>query len=132
MPGGGEGLADRIPFARLLGLRVTEASVERVRAELLVRAELCTANGVMHGGAIMALADSLGAIGAMLALPEGAAGTTTIESKTNFLSPAREGSTVTAETTPVSVGRRISVWQTRVARADGKAVALVTHTQLVL
>ena len=132
MPGDGETLADRMPFVRLLGLRVTEAGGERVRGELLVRAELCTANGVMHGGAIMAVADSLGAIGAMLTLPEGAAGTTTIESKTNFLAPAREGSTVTAETTPVSIGRRISVWQTRVVRADGKAVALVTQSQLVL
>jgi 1,4-dihydroxy-2-naphthoyl-CoA hydrolase len=86
----------------------------------------------MHGGAIMALADTLGAIGAMLALPEGAAGTTTIVGKTNFLAPAAEGSTITAETTPISTGRRISVWQTRIARPDRKAVALVTQTQLVL
>ena len=121
-----------MPFARLLGLSVLEATAERVRGELLVRAELCTSKGVMHGGAIMALADSLGAIGAILALPEGAGGTTTIESKTNFLSPAAEGSTVTAETTPVSIGRRISVWQTRITRPDGRAVALVTQTQLVL
>jgi 1,4-dihydroxy-2-naphthoyl-CoA hydrolase len=127
-----EELVGRMPFARLLGLSVLEATAERVRGELLVRAELCTSQGVMHGGAIMALADSLGAIGAILALPDGAGGTTTIESKTNFLSPAAEGSTVTAETTPVSVGRRISVWQTRIVRPDGRAVALVTQTQLVL
>jgi uncharacterized protein (TIGR00369 family) len=127
-----EELVAGMPFARLLGLQVTESTPERVRGELVVRAELCTGHGAMHGGAIMALADSLGAIGAMLVLPEGAAGTTTIESKTNFLAPAAEGVTVTAEATPVSVGRRISVWQTRIARPDGKAVALVTQTQLVL
>jgi uncharacterized protein (TIGR00369 family) len=127
-----EELVGRMPFARLLGLSLLEATAERVRGELLVRAELCTSQNVMHGGAIMALADSLGAIGAILALPEGAGGTTTIESKTNFLSPAAEGSTVTAETTPVSIGRRISVWQTRITRPDGRAVALVTQTQLVL
>ncbi len=121
-----------MPFARLLGVQVTEATAERVRAELAVRPELCTANGVMHGGALMALADSLGAIGAVLALPEGAGGTTTIESKTNFLAPAAEGTTVTAETTAVSAGRRVSVWQTRITRPDGRAVALVTQTQLVL
>jgi 1,4-dihydroxy-2-naphthoyl-CoA hydrolase len=127
-----EALVGSMPFAQLLGLRVTEATAERVRGELVVRAELCTGNGLMHGGAMMSLADSLGAIGAMLVLPEGAAGTTTIESKTNFLAPAAEGITVTAEATPVSTGRRISVWQTRIARGDGKAVALVTQTQLVL
>ena len=125
-------LVGSMPFALLLGLRVIEATAERVLGELVVRDELCTGNRVMHGGAMMALADSLGAIGAMLVLPEGSSGTTTIESKTNFLAPAAEGTTVTAETTPVSVGRRISVWQTRIARPDGRVVALVTQTQLVL
>ena len=127
-----EELVGRMPFARLLGLRVTEATAERVRGELPVRPELCTSNGILHGGAIMALADSLGAIGAVLALPEGAGGTTTIESKTNFLASAAEGTTVTAETVPLSTGRRVSVWQTRITRADGRVVALVTQTQLVL
>ena len=130
MPDAAE-LVGRMPFATVLGLRVTEATAERVRGELVVRAELCTSGGVMHGGA-MSLADSLGAIGAVLALPEGAAGTTTIESKTNVLGTAREGMTLSAETTPVSLARRISVWQTRIARPDGKAVALVRQTQLVL
>jgi 1,4-dihydroxy-2-naphthoyl-CoA hydrolase len=125
-------LVGRMPFARLLGLRVIEATPERIKAELEVRPDLCTSNGIMHGGAIMSLADSLGAIGAVLTLPEGANGTTTIESKTNFLAAANQGSTVTAETVPISTGRRISVWQTRIARPDGKAVALVTQTQLVL
>jgi uncharacterized protein (TIGR00369 family) len=127
-----EDLVARMPFTQLLGVRVTEATAERVRGELTVRPELCTSNGIMHGGAIMALADSLGAIGAVLALPEGARGTTTIESKTNFLAGASAGTTVSVETTPLSVGRRISVWQTRIARPDGRLVALVTQTQLVL
>lgn len=127
-----ETLADRMPFARLVGVRVTEATPQRVTAELTVRADLCTTNGIMHGGAIMALADTLGGIGGYLALPDGAKGTTTIESKTNFLAPAPEGTTLTAEATPISTGRRISVWQTRITRPDGRAAALVTQTQLVL
>ena len=127
-----EDLVGRMPFARVLGVRVTGASAARVTAELEVRADLCTSGGVMHGGAIMSLADTLGAIGAYLALPEAATGTTTIESKTNFLAPAAEGVTVTAETVPLSTGRRLSVWQTRVIRPDGKTVAVVTQTQLVL
>lgn len=80
----------------------------------------------------MAFADALGAIGAFLNLPEGAKGTTTIESKTNFLAAAPQGEKVTAIATPVSIGRRLSVWQTHITRSDGKAVALVTQTQMVL
>ncbi|MEM9124093.1 MAG: PaaI family thioesterase, partial [Pseudomonadota bacterium] len=87
---------------------------------------------LMHGGALMAVADTLGAIGAFLTLPEGAGGTTTIESKTNFLGAARVGMTITATATPVHVGKRTSVWQTRIEREDGRPVALVTQTQLVL
>ncbi|MCG2841713.1 PaaI family thioesterase [Sandaracinobacter sp. RS1-74] len=124
--------ADSMPFSKLMGVRVTEAGRERVLAELEVRADLCTAGGILHGGAIMAFADALGAIGGFLNLPEGAAGTTTIESKTNFLGAAPQGQTVTGEAVPVSVGRRLSVWQTHIRRADGKAVALVTQTQMVL
>ena len=80
---------------------------------------------------MMAFADTLGAIGAFHHLPPGA-GTTTIESKTNFLAPAKEGSTVLGESTPLHVGRRSSVWQTRLSREDGKLLALVTQTQMVL
>ena len=80
----------------------------------------------------MAFADALGALGAFVNLPDGAAGTTTIESKTNFLGAAKQGETVTGEATPVQIGRRLSVWQTRITRPDGKAVALVTQTQMVL
>jgi uncharacterized protein (TIGR00369 family) len=119
------------PFPRLMGVDVLEATKESVRARLKVRPDLCTSGNILHGGAIMAFADTLGAIGAFLNLPDGA-GTTTIESKTNFIGAAKEGSTVTAETTPVHVGRRSSVWQTRIAREDGKLVAIVTQTQMVL
>ena len=125
-------LLDYMPYAQKLGLDVTEASKERVAASLTVREELCTTGKIMHGGAVMTVADTLGAIGAFLNLPEGAKATTTIESKTNFLGAARLGAEVTAEATPVHVGRRTSVWQTRITGADGKPVALVTQTQMVL
>lgn len=124
--------ANAMPFSRLLGVTVKSAARDRIVGELVVRADLCTSGNIMHGGAIMAFADSLGAIGAFMNLPESAAGTTTIESKTNFLGAAPEGDLVTGETTPVQIGRRLSVWQTRITRSDGKAVALVTQTQLVL
>lgn len=125
-------LIDHMPFAQLLGLEVTESSKQRVTASLTVREQLCTTGKIMHGGAVMAVADTLGAIGAYLNLPDGAKATTTIESKTNFLGAARLGTEVTAETTPVHIGGRTSVWQTRLTAADGKSVALVTQTQLVL
>jgi len=121
----------RQPFPRLMGVEMVEATKEKVRGRLLVRADLCTSGHILHGGAIMAFADTLGATGAFLNLPEGA-GTTTIESKTNFIGSAQEGTTVIAETTPVHVGRRSSVWQTKISREDGKLVAIVTQTQLVL
>jgi uncharacterized protein (TIGR00369 family) len=124
-------LADTMPFAKLMGVSVLEATAEKIVGELIVRDDLCTSGGILHGGAAMALADSLGAIGAFLSLPEGAAGTTTIESKTNFLGAAKSGATVRAETTPLHRGKRTSVWQTRIT-ADGKPVALVIQTQMVL
>jgi uncharacterized protein (TIGR00369 family) len=102
-----------------------------VTGRLLVRPELCTSGNILHGGAIMTFADTLRAVGAFRNLPDGAA-TTTIESKTNFFAAAREGETVTAESVPLHVGRRTSVWQTRIQRPDGKPVALITQTQLVL
>ncbi len=119
------------PFPRLMGVEVLSAEKTRVTARLSVRPELCTSGHIMHGGAIMAFADTLGAIGAFLNLPEGA-GTTTLESKTNFIRGAKEGSVVNAETTPIHVGRRSSVWQTKITREDGKLVAIVTQTQMVL
>ncbi|MFT3728397.1 MAG: PaaI family thioesterase [Terricaulis sp.] len=125
-------LADHMPFAQLLGVTVLEASPERVVAELVVRDELCTTGGRLHGGAVMAFADTLGGIGGYLTLPEGAKATTTLESKTNFLGGAAVGSTVRGEATPVHIGGRTSVWTTKITSADGKAVALVTQTQMVL
>jgi uncharacterized protein (TIGR00369 family) len=115
-----------------MGVEVTEAGADAVRGALLVRGDLCTAGGILHGGAIMAFADALGAIGAFLTLPQGAQGTTTIESKTNFLGAAPAGVTVVGEAVPVKIGRTLSVWQTRISTDDGRQVALVTQTQLVL
>lgn len=124
--------ANAMPFSRLMGVEVTSAEKDRIVGTLNVRPDLCTSGKIMHGGAIMAFADALGAIGAFMNLPEGANGTTTIESKTNFLGAAPEGDTVTGETTPVQRGKRLSVWQTRITRSDGRLVALVTQSQMVL
>ncbi len=121
----------KLPFAELIGIEFTEAAPELVVAEMMVREDLCTRPAVLHGGAIMAFADTLGAAGTFLNLPEGA-GTTTIESKTNFIAAAPQGSRITGTATPLHRGRRTMVWQTRVATAEGKLVALVTQTQLVL
>jgi uncharacterized protein (TIGR00369 family) len=96
-----------------------------------VRDDLCTVPGVLHGGAIMAFADTLGAVATVLNLPAGA-GTTTIESKTNFMAAGRAGTTVTGVTTPLHKGKSTMVWQTRVTNAEGKLAAVVTQTQMVL
>ncbi len=124
--------AHTMPFAKMLGVDVKEATKEMIRGSLLVREDLCTSGGILHGGAIMSFADSLGAIGAFLTLPDGAKGTTTIESKTNFLGAAPLGKTIIGETTPIKTGRTLSVWQTRITLEGGRDVALVTQTQLVL
>ena len=119
------------PFARLMGVEVTETTKDAVRGRIHVKPELCTAANIMHGGAIMAFADTLGATGTIVNLPEGA-GTTTIESKTNFVAPAPVGTRVIGEATPVHRGRRTMIWQTRVSTPEGRLVALVKQTQLVL
>ena len=124
--------AHSMPFARLVGVEITSATAEAIEGYLDVRDELCTTGGIIHGGAVMAFADAMGAVGAFVSLPEGAKGTTTIESKTNFLGAATIGERVTAVSKPLSIGRRISVWQTTMTRPDGKPVAVVTQTQLVL
>src|SRR6476620_10190016 len=121
-----------MPFAELKGVTFSEADKDRVVARMLVRPDLCTLGHALHGGAIMALADSVGAAATLLNLPEDATGTTTIESKTNFIGGAREGMTVIATATPVHRGRRTQVWQTRLETEDGKLVAVVTQTQMVL
>jgi len=123
--------ATPVPFAELLGIRLISADPERVTAEMPVRADLCTLPAVLHGGAIMALADTLGAYATVLNLPEGAT-TTTIESKTNFLAPAPSGTKVRGECVAVHRGKRTMVWQTQVIAENGRLVALVTQTQLVL
>jgi uncharacterized protein (TIGR00369 family) len=120
-----------MPFANLMGVEVTVQEKDRVVGNLTVREDLCTAGGILHGGAYMAFADSLGAIGGFLNLPEGAR-TTTLESKTNFLGAARIGQVVTGEATPLHIGRRSSVWQTRITSAEGKLLALVTQTQMTV
>jgi len=124
-------LNDSQPLAKLLGVEIIEADKSRVLGRLKVREDICTSWNTLHGGAVMAFADTLGATGAFLNLPEGA-GTTTMESKTNFIGRAMAGTTVTGESLPIHVGRRSSVWQTRITAEDGKLVAVVTQTQLVL
>ncbi|HXZ88202.1 MAG TPA: PaaI family thioesterase [Candidatus Binataceae bacterium] len=121
----------QLPFAELLGIRFLSAAPERVQAEMDVRAELCTNPPVLHGGAVMAFADTLGACATILNLRDGAS-TTTIESKTNFFAPAPVGTRVTGECVPLHRGKRTMVWQTRVTSAEGRLLALVTQTQMVL
>lgn len=123
--------AYRIPFSDHLGIEFTEATPERVRATLKVRPELCTIPNVVHGGALMAFADTMGAVATVLNLKDGYS-TTTLESKTNFISGGPEGATLVGETTPVHRGRRTQVWQTRITREDGALVAQVIQTQMVL
>jgi len=122
----------KLPFAELKGVTFVEADKDRVVAKMLVRPDLCTLNHILHGGAIMAFADSVGAAATVINIPEDAKGTTTLESKTNFIGGAKEGTTVTATATPVHRGRRTHVWTTRVEAEDGKLVAIVTQTQMVL
>jgi 1,4-dihydroxy-2-naphthoyl-CoA hydrolase len=119
------------PFFRLIGAKIVEASPDRLVAELLVRDELANRNGGLHGGAVMAVADNLGGTATFLNLPEGA-GTTTIESKTNFFAAVALGDTLRAECTWLHRGRTTMVWQTRITRGDGKLAAMVTQTQLVM
>ena len=118
-------------FPGLMGVRILEAMPERVVAEMPVRADLCTAGGILHGGAYMAFADTLGAIGTIVNLGPGKR-TTTTDSSTKFIAGARVGTTVTGESVALHRGRTTMVWQTSVRNAEGKLCALVTQTQLVL
>ena len=120
-----------VPFTKTLGIEVLEQSRDAVRARMPWAPERCTAGGVMHGGALMALADSTGALVAFLNLPEDAAGTTTIESKTNFLRAVRDGH-AEAVSRPLHAGRTVIVVETDVLDGAGKLVARVTQTQAVL
>jgi 1,4-dihydroxy-2-naphthoyl-CoA hydrolase len=126
-----DALRDAMPLARTLGMETLVADASDVRARVTVDERLSTSDGVLHGGVIMALADSTGALCAFLNLPDGAAGTTTIESKTNFLRAVR-GGTIEARSTPLHAGRTVVVVVTDVLRDDGQLAARVTQTQAVL
>lgn len=115
----------------LLGVEFTDATPDKVIARLVVRKDLCTIGDNLHGGAIMAFADTLGAVAAILNMPQGAR-TTTIESKTNFIRGAPAGTRVIGESVPVHKGRTTVVCQTTIRSEAGKLVALVTQTQLVI
>ena len=119
------------PFADFLGLKITHVSAEKVTAELPMREELNNRFNIMHGGAIMALADNLGGTATSANLKPGQS-TTTIESKTNFFAAIPIGDTAYAECTPLHRGRSTMVWQTKITRGDGRLCALVTQTQMVL
>jgi uncharacterized protein (TIGR00369 family) len=121
-------IRDVMPFAVLIGVELLEAGPELVRGRLQWSAERCTAGGLLHGGALMALADTCGGACAFLNLPEGAMGTATIESKTNFMRAVRDGS-ITASTRPLHAGRSVIVLETELALEDGSLAAKVIQTQ---
>jgi len=125
-------LAAMVPFAGHLGFEVGRCDAEMCIVEVTLAPEHCTLGQTAHGGFLMSLADFAGAAGAFMVLPDGARGTTTIDSKTNMIGAAPVGSRLVATSTPVHVGRRTSVWQTRVETADGKLISLTVQTQMVL
>jgi uncharacterized protein (TIGR00369 family) len=122
--------AQRGTLSGILGIRYVEASPERIVAEVTIRDDLRTVGGALHGGTLMALADTVGATAAFINLPPGAS-TTTLESKTNFFAAGRDG-TVRAEATPLHRGRTTMVWQTRVTDSSGRLLSLTIQTQMVL
>ena len=115
----------------LLGMTVVEATPERVVGTMLVRADMCTAGGILHGGAYMAFADTLGALSTVINMPTGA-NTATIESKTNFIGGAKVGSTVIGTTRAFHKGKTTHVWQTEITGEDGKLLAVVSQTQIIM
>ena len=118
-------------FPGLMGVRLVTLEPDRVVAELPVRADLCTAGGILHGGAYMAFADTLGAVGTIVNLPQGKR-TTTTDSSTKFIGGARVDTTVVGESVALHRGRTTMVWQTTIRSAEGKLCAVVTQTQLVI
>jgi len=118
-------------FPGSMGVRLVELAPDRVVAEMRVRPELCTTGGILHGGAYMAFADTLGAVGTLLNLAAGMR-TTTTDSSTKFMAGARVDTTVTGESVALHRGRTTMVWQTSIRNAEGKLCAVVTQTQLVL
>jgi 1,4-dihydroxy-2-naphthoyl-CoA hydrolase len=121
-----------VPFAAHLGFELMRCDQESAVVEVTLKPEHATSAGTAHGGFLMSLADFTGAAGAYMALPEGAKGTTTIESKTNMIGAAPVGTRLRAVATPVHIGKRTSVWSTRVETQDGKLISLTSQTQLVL
>ena len=120
-----------LPFAKLMGVNVVSVTPDLVIGELKVREDLCTRPNVLHGGAYMAFADTIGAVATVANLKEGES-TTTIESKTNFFAAIALGDTARAECTPLHKGRTTMVWQTKITRGDGRLAGIVTQTQMVL
>ncbi|MBT2323156.1 PaaI family thioesterase [Variovorax paradoxus] len=118
-------------FPGLMGVRIVSLEGERVLAELAVRPDLCTTGGILHGGAYMAFADTLGAVGTFLNMPQGKR-TTTTDSSTKFIGGARVNTTITGECLALHRGRTTMVWQTTIRSAEGKLCAVVTQTQLVI
>lgn len=122
----------KLPFADLLGVRVTKSEPDLVEGELVVRGDLCTTGEVLHGGAMMSFADTLGGLATLANLPEDAKGTVTIESKTNFFRATPCGKRIVGRATPLHRGRTTHVWQTHIESEEGKVVAVVTQTQMIL
>jgi 1,4-dihydroxy-2-naphthoyl-CoA hydrolase len=119
------------PFMQMLGAELVSATLDHIEARLTVRDDMGNGSGILHGGVYMSFADYLGAIGTVVNLPKGAS-TTTMESKTNFFRPARSGDVITGVSTPLHKGRRTMVWQTRLTDKDGKLLAMITQTQMVI
>ena len=118
-------------FPGMLGIRLIEADADHVVGTMLVRPEMCTAGRTVHGGAMMSLADTLGAVATVLNLPQGHR-TVTLESKTNFLGGAAAGTELRGETTVLHKGRTTHVWQTRLINAEGRLSAVVIQTQMII
>jgi 1,4-dihydroxy-2-naphthoyl-CoA hydrolase len=124
--------ANPLPFAKLLGIEFITVEEDALSARMMIRPELCTLGDIGHGGAIMSFADTLGAAAAFATLPPDSKGTTTVESKTNFVAAAPAGATVIGRTSLVHRGRRTQIWQTLVATEEGKLIALTVQTQMTL
>jgi 1,4-dihydroxy-2-naphthoyl-CoA hydrolase len=124
--------ANPLPFAELVGIEFVSATPDAVEARMVVRPDLCTLGGFAHGGAMMSFADTLGGAAAFANLPAEAKGTTTLESKTNFIAGAPAGSTLIGRCALVHRGRRTLVWQTRIETEQGKLIALTSQTQMTL
>lgn len=118
-------------FPGLLGVRITELAPDKIVGEMQVRPDLCTSGGILHGGAYMAFADTLGAVGTVINLSPGKR-TTTTDSSTKFIAGAKVNTKVIGESVALHRGRSTMVWQTSIRNSEGKLCAVVTQTQLVL